>query len=100
MGLRVTRYMPAVTREEVFCGFSGLTVVFARRNAAMPARLKQPPAKAIDAVTTWRTTLGSSMDAPILELPHIAAATSSATSGGGTLSSNEFMCEVRSREAN
>ena len=91
MGLRVNLKMPAVTSEDVFPGFSGLTVVFARRNETTPATLMQPPATAIVAAMTWRATVGIPIDTPIVVTPHMAAAISSAMTGGGTLSSSAFM---------
>ena len=38
IGLRVKRYMPEVTMAVVVSGLSGLTVVFAWRNAKTPAK--------------------------------------------------------------
>ena len=69
-------------------GFSGFTVVFACRNAMTPERATPTPAKAIAIAVVIRIELSSSIDGVAFEIAHIKTATSSATMGGGILSSS------------
>src|SRR5262249_26382413 len=87
IGLRETRYMPEVTNDEADCGFNGLTVVLLRRNAMKPAKSKIAPASASPTVRRIRTKLDSAMATVPRAAAHMARATTSATIGGGTLSS-------------
>lgn len=83
--------MPEQTNEDVVSGFIGLTVVLARRNEMIPARLKPPPIRAIVAAAAARMNADTSSNGAIKELPHIAPASSTATAGGGILSSSASM---------
>src|SRR5260370_9915505 len=80
--------MPEQTNEDVVSGFIGLTVVLARRNEITPARLKLPPTRAIVTVAATRMNAGTSSNGATMEIPHMAPAISTATAGGGILSSS------------
>src|SRR4026209_536607 len=86
IGFRLTRKTPEQTKEDAVSGFIGLTVVFARRNVTMPARLKATPASAIEAAATVRMKVGTSSDGVVRAIPHMMPAIRTATTGGGTLS--------------
>src|SRR5665647_2299680 len=83
--------MPEQTNEDVVSGFIGLTVVLARRNEMTPARLKPPPARAIASAAATRMNMGASSNGATKEIPHMAPAISTATAGGGILSSSACM---------
>lgn len=80
--------MPEQTKEDVASGFIEFTVVPARRIEIAPARLNPPPARAIVAAATTRIGAGISSNGATKEIPHMEVAISTATTGGGTLSSS------------
>src|ERR1017187_8496286 len=98
MGLRVTRYTPALTKDDAASGFIGLTVVFARRKATTPEALKAAPTTAKPTPRAMRASGIASSEVVTRERHHIAAATSSATSGGGILSSSARMTTMGPRQ--
>ena len=64
-------------------------VVFARRNATAPEMAVATPARANAIAATRRIGVDTSVDVVNKEIPHIIAAMSSATTGGGISSSSE-----------
>src|SRR6185437_8411067 len=88
IGFRVNRYTPEVTRVAAVSGFRGCTVVFARRKAARPAMATATPPSAIAIVVVKRILSGRGVPGDTSVTPHIAAAMSSPTIGGGILSSS------------
>jgi hypothetical protein len=87
IGFRVTRYTPESTIDDVDCGFIGLMVVFARQNATRPKASNAAPTRASAMARGKRTNSRAGNAAELRDTPHIASPTSSATTGGGTLSS-------------
>jgi hypothetical protein len=85
--------MPEQTNEDVVSGFIGLTVVLARRNETTPVRLKPAPARAIVTAAATRMNAGISSNGATKKIPHMAPAISTATAGGGILSSSACMGE-------
>src|SRR5487761_711135 len=91
IGFRVTRYTPESTIADVAWGFIGLMVVFARRNAMRPDTSKAAPTTANKIARGTRTIAGAASAPECPGMLHIASAASSATSGGGILSSRARM---------
>jgi hypothetical protein len=91
MGLRVKRYAPLVTREDVALGLVGFMVVFARQTATMPPTPSPSPTQARATATPIRTAKGTSTGATSEETSHMRTPTSSATIGGGTFSSSQLI---------
>jgi hypothetical protein len=80
--------MPEQTNEDVVSGFSGLTVVLARRNEMTPAMLKPKPARATITAVATRMNAGNSSNGRTKEIPHMAPAINTVTAGGGIFSSS------------
>ena len=87
--------MPELTRDDAVPGFMGLLVVLARRNATMPATLKATPTTATAAQAASRKTEGTCNEGVTDAMPHMAAATTTATRGGGTKASSDLMRDFR-----
>src|SRR6185312_15247811 len=77
-----------MTSEDAACGFIGFLVVFALRKATAPETLNATPTAARTRAIAMRTE-GSSAAGARRAIPHMASATSSATTGGGIFSSRE-----------
>jgi hypothetical protein len=72
-------------------GLSGLTVVFARRNSNSPASaIAKPTLQRMNAMRVRHGKVNAN-DGADAESSHIVTAKSSATAGGGTLSSKACM---------
>ena len=80
-----------MTSADVFSGFMGLTVVFARRNEMVLKRSMLAPIRAIVPATTMRMGSRNPSDGPANETVHIAPAMTSRAAGGGILSSTACM---------
>src|SRR6185312_10774506 len=77
-----------MTSEDAACGFIGFLVVFALRKATAPEALNATPTTARTKAMAMRTE-GSSAAGARRAIPHMASATSRATTGGGIFSSRE-----------
>ena len=86
--------MPELTNEDVNCGFVGLSVVFARRNEMTPAAENPMLTNATASANNRRMPVGTWSEGVSRESSHMAAATSTAIAGGGTLSSSDFIGSI------
>ena len=84
IGLRVMRYTPRVTSWLARAGLKGLTVVLKRQNSYSPARSKPSPIARAGSAIQCTHDGQTSASAPASGSHHIRAATSKATTGGGT----------------
>ena len=83
--------MPEVTSDEACSGFSGLTVVFARRKETTPARQKKAPTRKQAAARLARSGIAAAMPGTLRASTHIASPNKAATSGGGMRFSSACM---------
>src|SRR5689334_8017861 len=91
MGLRVYRYTPRMTNVDAKLAFTGFTVVFARRNARIPAMLMLCPTHAKTRAQNTRAGSGTCRKPATAGVSHMRSARTSATMGGGTFSSSTLM---------
>src|SRR6185437_7251786 len=91
--------MPELTREDANCGFVGSSVVLARRKEMTPPTEKPMATIATASAKKSRMPLGIWTEGVTRESAHMAAATSTAIAGGGTLSSSEFIGSIRKMAA-